>query len=138
MKVQRTVLLETRNIAVGTFAMIALMFAVFICADAMNASVLLGGLYASALAVGNFFALGMTVQSAVGGIQSGDAGEVRRARGRMQLSYGMRMAAMFGLLAVGIAVLGFHPLSSVVPLIFPRIIVCLINAGRSAKGCEGG
>ena len=138
MKVQKTVWLETRSIAVGTFGLTAAMLTGFAAAGRADMAVVLGGLYAGMLAVLNFFVLGMTVQASVSGIQSGRAEEVRRARLRMQLSYVLRMAALFGLLAVGIAGMGFHPLAVVAPLVFPRITIFLISMARSrrTKGCE--
>ena len=138
MKPQETVVKETRNIAVGTAVLVAIMYAVYAIVGRLDANVLLGGLYAGAVAVLNFFALGMTVQNAVDGIQSEDEAQSKNARSRVQLSYSIRTLAVFGLAVLAIAVLKLDPLASLLPLLFPRITIAVmsIKSHVSSKGSE--
>lgn len=138
MKPQQEVVRQTRNIAIGTFILVGLMIAVYAIVGRLEWTVLWGGLYAGILAVANFFALGMTVQSAVGGIQSEDETVVNRARAKVRLSYSLRMLGVFALAVVAIAVLKLDPLASLLPLLFPRIAIALMHIGSyfSAKGSD--
>ena len=137
MKPQEAVVRETKHIAIGTFAMVAVMILIYAMAGKFSWQVLAGGVYAGAVAVGNFFALGMTVQHAVNGIQGDDENEAKNARAKVRLSYSTRMLAVFGL-AVAIAVLKLDPLASLLPLLFPRITIAAMhirNRGET-KGSE--
>lgn len=138
MKPQEAVVKETRNIAVGMAVLVAIMYAVYAIVGRLDANVLLGGLYAGVVAVLNFFALGMTVQNAVDGIQSEDEAQSKNARSRVQLSYSMRTLAVFGLAVLAIAVLKLDPLASLLPLLFPRITIAVmsIKSHVSSKGSE--
>ena len=138
MKPQEAIVKETRNIAVGTAVLVAIMYAVYAIVGRLDANVLLGGLYAGVVAVLNFFALGMTVQNAVDGIQSEDEAQSKNARSRVQLSYSMRTLAVFGLAVLAIAVLKLDPLASLLPLLFPRITIAVmsIKSPVSSKGSE--
>ena len=127
MKPQETVIRETRNIAVGTFLMVAVMVLVYAVIGKFSWSVVLGGVYAGAVAVGNFFALGMTVQHAVDGIQGDDETAAKNARSKVQLSYSMRMLVVFGFAVLAITVLKLDPLASLLPLIFPRITIAAMH-----------
>lgn len=136
MKPQETVIRETGNIAVGTFLMVAVMVLVYAVIGEFSWSVVLGGAYAGAVAVGNFFALGLTVQHAVDGIQGDDKTAAKNARSKVQLSYSMRMLAVFGLTVLAIAVLKLDPLASLLPLIFPRITIAAMQI-RNRRKTEG-
>ena len=127
MKPQEAIVKETRNIAVGTAILVAVRYVIYALAGRLNGSVLLGGLYAGVVAVLNFFALGMTVQHAVNGIQSEDETQSKIARSRVQLSYSMRMLCVFGLAVLAIAVLKLDPLASLLPLLFPRITIAAMQ-----------
>ena len=138
MKPQEAIVKETRNIAVGTAILVAVMYVIYALAGRLNGSVLLGGLYAGVVAVLNFFALGMTVQHAVNGIQSEDETQSKNARSRVQVSYSMRMLCVFGLAVLAIAVLKLDPLASLLPLLFPRISIAIMSIKNhvSSKGSE--
>ena len=127
MKPQKAVVRETVHIAIGTFALVAVMLAVFAALGAFDISVLLGGLWGGAIAVVNFFALGMTVQSSVQGIQSEDDAASKRAKAKMQLSYSLRMLAEFALAVLGIAVFHFNAVACVLPLVFPRVVIMVLH-----------
>ena len=138
MKPQEAVVKETKHIAIGTFALVAVMVLIYAAVGRFSWQVLAGGVYAGAVAVGNFFALGMTVQHAVNGIQGEDENEAKNARAKVRLSYSTRMLAVFGLAVVAIAVLKLDPLASLLPLLFPRITIAAMhirNRGKT-KGSE--
>lgn len=138
MKPQEAVLKETRNIALGTLILVIVMYIGYVIAGRFDVRVLLGGLYAGVVAVLNFFALGMTVQHAVNGIQSEDEAQAKNARAKVQLSYSVRLLGVFALAVLAIAGLKLDPLASLLPLLFPRITIAImgIKSHVSSKGSE--
>ena len=127
MKPQEAVVRETKHIAIGTFALVAVMVLIYAVIGRFSWQVLAGGLFAGAVAVGNFFALGLTVQHAVDGIQGEDEEQAKNARAKERMSYSARMLAVFGLAVVAIAVLKLDPLASLLPLLFPRITIAAMH-----------
>ncbi len=138
MKPQKAIVKETRNIALGTLILVILMDLIYAIVGHFSLSVLWGGLYSGTVAVLNFFALGMTVQHALGGIQSEDETKEKNARSKISLSYSVRMLLVFALAVVAIAVLNLDPLASLLPLLFPRITIAVMNFWnrRSSGGRE--
>lgn len=134
MKLQPAVVRETGRVAAGVALMLLVMLAVFLALGRLNASVLLGGLYGSAIAVVNFLLLGITVQNTVTGIQSEDTIQQNRAKSKMQTSYTLRMLGMVALAIVGIRFFGFHSLAVILPLVFPRVVIPLINLLDKRRG----
>ncbi|MBE5807823.1 MAG: hypothetical protein E7317_05735 [Clostridiales bacterium] len=127
MKLQPAVVRETRRIAIGTFALLLIMLLVYLALSRLTAGVVIGGVYASALAVVNFLLLGVTVQRSVEGIQGDDELLKNQAKTRMKSSYTLRMLMLVALAAVGIAVFKFDTFAVILPLLFPRIVIFLIN-----------
>ena len=58
---------------------------------------------------------------------------------RMKLSYNMRMIALFGLLVLGIAVFKFDALATILPSVFPSIVIRVLQImeARKAPVSEG-
>ena len=137
MKPQKAVLKETRNIAIGTVIMLLLMFAVYAIIGKFGLTVLWGGLYSGLVAVLNFFALGMTVQLSLNGIQSEDENQEKNAKAKMRFSYSVRMLLVFVLAVIAIAVLDFDPLACLLPLLFPRITIAIMNLGKHGRPSGG-
>ena len=146
-KPDREVLRQTGRVAAGTFVMTAVMLAVYAIIGRFSAGVALGGIYTSTLAVLNFFAMGLTVQ----GIASRAAEEQRdeqelqafskQMESRMQLSRNGRMIALLALIVVGIRAFGFDPLASILPILFPTVVIRIlqiidIKRDSSSKGSE--
>ena len=98
MKIAPAVKKETGHIALGTAVGVAVMLVVFAVLGYFSAGVAVSGILGGALAVGNFFLLGLTVQKMADG-QPED-----RARKWMQFSYNMRMLLMVVWLIVALAV----------------------------------
>lgn len=115
-KIDSTVLKETCYVALVTLILSVLMQAVFLIAGKWNYTVLLGNLLGSAAAIGNFFLMGLTVQSALGL-------DVKDAKNRMKLSQMLRTLFMFIVAVVGYVTPVFSLLAVVIPYVFPRIAV---------------
>lgn len=140
--VQPAVRKETCRIALGVGVLTALEIAVYLMIGRFSLPVLLGALLGAAFAVGNFFAMALSVQHAaekMNGVQlppedeSGEDGEKEEkpvlspqsqsARRGMQLSYTGRMLALIG----AAAAVHFAPCADLfaflIPQLFPRIVI---------------
>lgn len=120
MKIDKTVIKETKYIASFVIIFSVLMQAVFLMISKWDYTVLLGNLWGIIIAVGNFFVMGLFVQKAV-------TQDEKEARQTVRASQSLRMAAIFVLAAVGLII--FKQTSTrvaiVLPLIFPRIAIML-------------
>lgn len=137
MKPQPAVLKETKHIALGTLILSAVMLAVFALTGQFDFNVLWGALYGSALAVANFFLLGMTVQRIAETAQGNSENEVKLAKLRMHRSYLMRMLVGAGLLILAIAVLKLNWIACCVPLVFPRVVIFVMHIRGSVRSVKG-
>ncbi len=118
MKIDKTVIKETKYITAFVLVFSAIMQIIFLCLGYWKLDVLLGNLWGAALAIGNFFAMGLFVQKAV----SQDEAEARKT---MKISQSVRFAALMMLLVVGIIIPIFNKIAVVVPIIFPSLAVYL-------------
>ncbi|MBE5769780.1 MAG: ATP synthase subunit I [Clostridiales bacterium] len=145
MKIQPAVKQETAWIAGGVMILTGIMVLVFVILGKFDYTVALGAVYGAAIAVLNFFLLGMTVQKAaeeMHGVQlppeeekedAGSEGEakneapenphVREAKKKMQLSYYGRMLMTMVAAALALVLPIFHPIAALLPLLFPRIVI---------------
>ena len=126
-KIDSTVLKESAYVALFTLVLSVFMQAVFLIIGKWDYTVLLGNLLGAAAAAGNFFAMGITVQNALGK-------EEKQAKNMMKLSQTLRMLALFGVAVVGYLVPVFHTITVVVPFLFPRIAVALRAIFIKKKG----
>ena len=115
-KIDSTVLKETAFVASMTFILSVLLQAVFLIAGKWDYTVLLGNVLGAAAGIGNFFLMGLTVQSSLGL-------EVKDAKSRMKLSQMLRTLLMFAVAVVGYIVPVFNLITVVIPFLFPRIAV---------------
>lgn len=115
-KIDRTVLLETAYITAFTVILSLVLQAVFLILNKWNYTVLLGNLLGAAAAVGNFFLMGLTVQSAV-------IKEEKAAKNTIKVSQGLRLLFLFIVAAIGYLGSVFNTLSVIIPYLFPRIAV---------------
>lgn len=133
MKPDRAVLRETARVAAGVFALVALMLAVFAVLGRFSAGALLGGVYTGALTVLNFFIMGLTVQGVTDRAAEKERSEQELAeltiemKNRMKLSYNLRMIALFALLVAGLAVFKFDPLATILPVVFPTVVIRVLQ-----------
>lgn len=117
-KVDPTVRKETRFIAVVVLLLSAVMQAVFLVIGQWDYTVLLGNLWGAALAVGNFFLMGLTVQQCL-------TMSPEDAQKRMKFSQQMRMLMLLVVCVIGAALPCFHTVAVLVPQFFPRIGVTI-------------
>ncbi|MBO5743536.1 MAG: hypothetical protein J6R68_04560 [Clostridia bacterium] len=115
-KVDATVKNETRYIAYFCLILSVLMQSVFIFLQKWTYAVLLGNLLSIAVAILNFFVMGITVQKAV-------TLEVNDAKKLMRSSQNLRKAGMFVAVVIGVVAPFFNTIAVIVPLFFPRIAV---------------
>ena len=120
MKIDKTVIKETKYIASFVIILSVLMQAVFLMISKWDYTVLIGNLWGIIIAVGNFFVMGLFVQKAV-------TQDEKEARQTVRASQSLRMAAIFVLAAVGLIIFKQTPtrVAIVLPLIFPRIAIML-------------
>ena len=118
MKIDKTVLKETKYISTDAVIFSILMQAVFLCIGKWDYTVLLGNLWGDIIAVGNFFVMGLFVQKAV-------MQDEKDARQTVKASQNLRFIAIFILAVIGILIPFLNSVSVVIPLIFPRIAIML-------------
>ncbi len=118
MKIDKTVIKETKYIAlfVGAFSVITQI--VFICLGYWDYKVLLGNLWGDILAIGNFFVMGLYVQKAV-------SQDEKEAKKTMKTSMSQRFGALLLLLVIGFVIPVFNKITVALPLLFPTVAVYL-------------
>ena len=133
MKPDSAVRRETARVAAGVFALVAVMLIVYAVIGRFSVPVLLGGVYTGLLTVINFFIMGLTVQGVTNRAAEKERTEQELAdltiemKNRMKLSYNVRMIALFALLVLGIAVFKFDPLATILPVVFPTIVIRVLQ-----------
>lgn len=116
---------ETRFIAIIVLILSALMQAVFLIIGQWDYTVLLGNLYGAALAVLNFFLMGMTIAKVV-------MLEPDKAKKKIQLSQQLRLLMLLVGCVIGAVLPFMHTIALLVPHFFPRIGVTI--RGMLLKG----
>ena len=117
-KIDSAIIRETAYIFAFTLIFSALMQAVFLVIGKWNYTILLGNLLGGLAAVGNFFIMGLSVQSALGK-------EEKDAKSTMKLSQMLRTLLLFIIAVIGHAAPCFNLLAVVIPYIFPRFAIAL-------------
>ena len=119
-KIDKTIIKETKYVASFVVILSVLMQAVFLIIAKWNYTVLLGNIWGAALAVGNFFVMGLFVQKAV-------AQDEKDARQTIRASQSIRFAIIFLLAVVGILIFKQTPtrVAILIPLVFPRIAIII-------------
>ena len=128
-KPQKTVLRETKRIAIGEVVLLAIMWIVYALTRRFSLAVVLGSLIGGAYAVFNFFMLGMTVQKAAQ-MQPDNA---EMARMQMKSSYNMRMVGMLAVAVLAFALPFVDGLAAVIPLLFPRLTILALQLTGQIK-----
>jgi len=131
-KLSKALKKELRNItlyvAIGLVIMFGLFF-LFMCIfpeikeseDFEYYKILLGGVGGGAVAVFNFFLMGLTVQKVAADTNP------ERARNRMKLSYTYRYLMQIAWIVIAIMVPCFNYISGIVPLLFPSLGIKLAS-----------
>lgn len=131
MKPQKTLLRETGRVALGVAALTAIMLLIYAALGRFSARALGGGLYTAALAVANFFAMGLTIQSITDKVgekvRTDEEIEslTRQMDARMSATRRARQLALIALVIVGITVFRFDALATILPIMFPGIAITL-------------
>ena len=115
MKIQSEVLRQTARIGLGELALCAILALML---GPTRSDVLLGLVWGGSWAVVNFFLMGLTVQRAV---------DRRDAKRLIQVSYTLRMLATMVVAAVGLSLSGMHSAAIILPLLFPRLTVRILQ-----------
>ena len=134
----------TMRIAIGIAALVALMLAIYTLVAGFSLKAVLGGVYSGALAVANLLLMQRTIRAI-----TDEAGERQRSeeeiealtakmKARMQTSATARKFGLLILLVVGIAVFKFDPLTTLLPILFPRLVILFlqITGKTTSKGSE--
>ena len=146
MGIQPAVKKETLRVAAFTLAGTAVMFAVFAIGHRIwpeyvpfDYRVILGGLAGSAVAVLNFFLMGLTVQKIA------SQTDEEKARLIMKSSYSRRLLMQLLWIILAIVVPVFQFAAGIAPLFFPSlgiklrgILMALSGKNPSSKGGESG
>lgn len=117
MKLQKAVKRETARIALGVAVFTVLENIIYFLLGIWNTTVLGGSLVGAVLAIGNFFALALTVQAAAA------TGDEKRSKLKMQFSYSVRMLVVLLALIAVFAVPFLDGVSAIFPLLFPRLTI---------------
>ena len=113
-KTDPTVKKETLWLGLWVLCGCVLMHGVFLLLGRWSLSVLWGSLLGALGAVGNFYLLGRTVQSAVDRDQD-------RARSLLKLSQTYRLLGLLVVVVIGVVLPYFHTVAVILPLFFPRL-----------------
>ena len=105
-KPDKTLRGHTAHLALGVFALVAVMLIVYTVIGRLRLPVALGAVYAGALGVANFFVMGLMVQGVADRMAEKQRTEQEIAdlslqmQNRMRASYNLRMIALFALLVL--------------------------------------
>ncbi len=137
------VLKQTARVAAGVAALVALMLVVYAIIGRLSLPVVAGGVYSGLLGVLNFFVMGLMVQSITERMAEKERTEQEIAdmslqmQNRMKASYNLRMVALFALLVLGIAVFKFDALATILPSVFPSIVIRILQIAEARKASKG-
>ncbi|MBE7021905.1 MAG: hypothetical protein E7414_01635 [Ruminococcaceae bacterium] len=115
-KIDKTVWKETQYIAYGILLLSTLLQAVFLIIGKWNYTVLLGNLLSGAVAVLNFFLMGLTVQNAL-------SKEEKDAKTAMKVSQLYRNLLLLAVAVLGLTLSCFNSWTTLIPLFFPRVAI---------------
>ncbi len=121
MKLQPAVKKELFHITVGTVVLGAVMNIVFLLIGKWDMPVLYGSLMGCAWAIINFLLLGISVQFATA--ESSES----RSKLKLQLSYSLRMIGTIIIVVLGVKLSCFSWISTVIPLLFPRLTIAVMQ-----------
>ena len=115
-KIDKTVLRETRYIALWVVIFSVIMEAVFLIINQWDYTVIFGNLLSATVAILNFLLMGITVQKAV-------VKEEKDAKSTMKVSQNLRILGLFVVAVIGAALPCFNTYAVLIPLLFPRVAV---------------
>lgn len=117
-KIDPNILKETIYIGTIAFLFNVVMQSVFLIIGKWDITILLGGILGFIASVGNFFLMGLSVQSAVNK-------DEKDAKTTMKLSQSLRLLLLFVIAVIGYVVPVFNIIAVIIPYIFPRLAIAL-------------
>ncbi|MBQ8392427.1 MAG: hypothetical protein IJX51_01515 [Clostridia bacterium] len=114
-KVDKTVIKETKFVAMWVIIFSALMQAVFLIINKWDYTVLLGNLLSGFCGVLSFFVLGLTIIKAI------SSGDTAYAKKMMRASQALRTFLMLAACLAGALAPCFNIWATVIPVMFPRL-----------------
>lgn len=117
-KIDKTVIKETKYIATFVIAFSVLMQTVFLIIGKWDYKVLFGNLWGDAVAISNFFVMGLYIQKAV-------CQEEKEAKKTIKTSYSLRMMSVLVFTAIGVVIPIFSWITVTFPLVFPSVAIFL-------------
>lgn len=128
MKVDKTVKLETINIAIGILICTIITQIGFLIFNQYSIAVFLGSLYGGSIALLNFFLMGLTIQKIT------NMDDQNAAKKKMQASYSTRKLLLFLLVGAGMYIAVtyeiFHWLPIILAVVYPRITIAVGSVFR--------
>lgn len=128
---RKFILQKTAIIALGQVVCVAIMLGVFYLLGYFDRSVWLGGIFGGIIAWGNFFVMAMCADLAA---DRAEKGNVKSGQMLIQLSYFGRMVVMAVLLFALLKSQMCHAVATLVPLVFPRVILLISEFFGKGKG----
>lgn len=131
METRRYVFSQTLAVLVGELLLSSLMVGIFALLGHFDRSVLLGAIAGTLIAALNHLVLVLGVVAASGKAEKQD---VKGGQAAIHLSYTLRLAGLFLLLALCTKSGKFHLLALVIPLLFTRPVLSILDRINSKKG----
>lgn len=125
-KIDPTIIKETSYIGTVAFLFNIVMQSVFLIIGEWDYTVLLGGMLGFIASVGNFFLMGLSVQSAV-------SKDEKDAKNTMKLSQSIRLLFLFVIAVIAYVVPVFDVIAVIIPYIFPRLAIALVPILRKKR-----
>ena len=139
MKLQSASFKEIKRITVGSaICLVGMLLAFFGLSAAgignFDFRVVLGGVVGTMVAVANFAALCLTIQSAAG------ITDKNQMQTRFRISYHIRLAVQTGWVVAAFLLPCFHAVAAALPLLFPNLVVYYlhITGGLTSAGQQTG
>ena len=125
-KIDPTIIKETSYIGTVAFLFNIVMQSVFLIIGEWDYTVLLGGMLGFIASVGNFFLMGLSVQSAV-------SKDEKDAKNTMKLSQSIRLLFLFVIAVIAYVVPVIDVIAVIIPYIFPRLAIALVPILRKKR-----
>ena len=128
MKLQSASRREIKRIALGTAVLDVLMIAAFGMLGILGIlefqplPIVLAAVIGSAIAIGSFTLLCLTVQQAV------EIEDRKKMQAKFQLSYNARMILQAGWTVIAFLVPGLHFIAGAAPILFPKVTILYLQA----------
>lgn len=127
MKLQSASIREIKRVAIGSGICLLLMIAVFFVLSLVNVvtfnyKIFLGGIAGTAIAIGNFALLCMTIQKAV------ETEDKKLMKAKFQMSYNGRLIAQAAWVVAAFLIPVFNVFAAAIPLLFPTAVIFFLQS----------